>query len=81
MRFDDLYVGLSVRIAEGHGSGYGGSRGVVVGVGEAVTLDKTQVIKGASVEIGGTFLVLVEAGFLDPAPEEETPPGWAEFDV
>ncbi|MEC0168143.1 hypothetical protein [Paenibacillus graminis] len=81
MKFEDLHVGLPVLIAEGHGSGYGGKQGVVMGVGESATLDKKQVIKGASVEIGGTFLVLVEAEFLDPVPDEDLPPGWAEVEV
>ncbi|MNI75054.1 hypothetical protein D3C73_1311790 [compost metagenome] len=81
MRFEDLHVGLRVRIAEGHGSGYGGMQGVVIGVGESVTLDKKQVIKGASVELGGVFLVLVEAEYLEPAPEGNLPTGWSEFEV
>ncbi|OKP91360.1 hypothetical protein [Paenibacillus sp. P32E] len=81
MRFEKLIEGLPVRIADGHKSGYGGSEGIVVGVGEAFTLDKTMVIKGASVEIGGVFLVLVEAEYLEPKQEEKLPTGWAEFDV
>jgi hypothetical protein len=81
MKFEDLHVGQPVRIADGHESGYGGSLGIVVGVGEAMTLDKTMVIKGASVEIGGVFLVLVEAEYLEPIPKENLPEGWAEYDL
>ncbi|AIQ70339.1 hypothetical protein [Paenibacillus graminis] len=81
MKFEDLHVGLPVRIAKGHGSGYGGKQGVVIGVGESVTLDKKQVIIGASVEIGGVFLVLIEAEFLDLVSEGKLPPGWSEFEV
>lgn len=81
MRLEDLHVGLPVRIAAGHVSGYGGREGNVVAVGQAKTLDNKDVIKGATVDIGEVLLVLVDAESLEPAEEEELPPGWAEYDV
>lgn len=81
MRQEDLHVGLPVRIAEGHPSGYGGKEGNVVAVGEAKTLDNKGVIKGASVDIGNILLVMIEAESLEPVTEEELPPGWEEIDV
>ncbi|MEK3673493.1 hypothetical protein [Paenibacillus sp. FSL R10-2771] len=81
MRLEDLHVGLPVRIAKDHPSGYGGRVGNVVAVGEAKTLDNKEVIKGATVDIGEVLLVMVEADSLEQVSEEELPPGWAEFDV
>ena len=81
MRLEDIHVGLLVRIAAGHVSGYGGREGNVVAVGEAKTLDNKEVIKGATVDIGEVLLVLIEAESLEKVDKENLPPGWEEFDL
>lgn len=81
MRLEDIRKGQQVRISDHHPSGYGGREGMVVAVGEAKSLDKKSVIKGATVDIGEVLLVLIEAEALDKVDKEKLPPGWEEFDL
>ncbi|MEK5414512.1 hypothetical protein [Paenibacillus sp. FSL L8-0708] len=78
MKWEDLKPGMSVRIAKGHGSGYGGRRGRILAVG---TFEGSLKRIGALVDIAEPLLVVIEPEALEEMPEDQLPPGWEEFEV
>lgn len=81
MRQKDLKIGMAVKIAEGHESGYGGRIGYVVKVGEFKSYDGLLKVEGAKIDIQEPLLVIVESEHLEPVAKENLPKGWAEYDL
>lgn len=72
---------MSVRITEGHSSGYGGRIGYVVNVGVFNSYDEMISVEGAKIDIQEPLLVLVEAEQLEPVKKEDLPVGWDEYNL
>lgn len=78
MKWEELKSGLSVRIVQGHTSGFGGRRGKVEAIG---TFDGISKRTGALIDIGEPLLVIIEPEGLEEVSEDPLPPGWEEFEV
>ncbi|MEK4193313.1 MULTISPECIES: hypothetical protein [unclassified Paenibacillus] len=68
MKIEELILGVRVRIKDGF---HIGKIGIVIAKGTQTVL----------LDIDEPLLISVLPAYLEPAPENPLPPGWAEFDI